>query len=296
MEEESIFDHSVELPDPDFKQKGVGLIGFERRFRQVFANLRQLLAPAELEAWSLKHHQKLLPAIVSLAARHPLIILEGDAGTGKTISAEVIADRMARELKKDAVFIRLSTRVRGQGLHGQMAQLVNDAFAQLKKLAGKQKLAFLLIDEADAIATSRSTEQMHQEEKAAVNTLIQKIDETRELRGRSIVFLSTNRLRLLDEAIVRRAALVMKFERPDEAERQELFKQELDGITLTDKQLAELATLTGPEANKGVGYSFSDLRLRLIPSAVALAFPDKPLTFEALKDAISSTQPSPAIE
>jgi SpoVK/Ycf46/Vps4 family AAA+-type ATPase len=296
MEEESIFDHTVELPDSTFKQKGIGLIGFEKRFQQVFANLRQLLAPDELEAWSLKHHQKLLPAIVSLAARYPLIILEGDAGTGKTISAEVIADRMAREMKKDAVFIRLSTRVRGQGLHGQMAQLVNDAFSQLKKLAGKQKLAFLLIDEADAIATSRSTEQMHQEEKAAVNTLIQKIDETRELKGRSIVFLSTNRLRLLDEAIVRRAALVMKFERPDEVERQELFKQELDGITLTDKQLTELATLTGPEANNGVGYSFSDLRLRLIPVAVALAFPNNPLTFQTLKDAVSTTQPSPAIK
>jgi len=295
MEESSVFDNAVELPDADFKQKGVGLIGFEQRFQQVFNNLRQLLAPQELEAWSMKHHHKLLPAIVSLASRHPLIILEGDAGTGKTISAEVIADRMTRELKKDGVFIRLSTRVRGQGLHGQMAQLVNDAFAQLKKLAGKQKLAFLLIDEADAIATTRSTEQMHQEEKAAVNTLIQKIDETRELKGRSIVFLSTNHLRLLDEAIVRRAALVMKFERPQNEERQELFKQELDGVTLTPKQLVELAALTGPEANNGITYSYSDLRLRLIPSAIAQVCPDGPLTFAALKDAINSTQPSPII-
>jgi AAA+ superfamily predicted ATPase len=75
-----------------------------------------------------------------------------------------------------------------------MGNLVNDAFAELKTQAGKKRIAFLLIDEADAIASTRSTMQMHQEEKAAVNTLIQKIDEIRELNGRAILFMSTNRL------------------------------------------------------------------------------------------------------
>ena len=62
-----------------------------------------------------------------------------------------------------------------------MGKLVNDAFSELKSQAGKRRFAFLLIDEADAIATTRGTNQMHQEEKAAVNTLIQKIDEIREI-------------------------------------------------------------------------------------------------------------------
>lgn len=56
-----------------------------------------------------------------------------------------------------------------------MGNLVNDAFDKLRTEAGKKRLAFLFIDEADAIATTRSTMQMHQEEKAAVNTLIQKL-------------------------------------------------------------------------------------------------------------------------
>lgn len=296
MADSTIFDSTIELPLAELKQRAASLIGFERRFARVFANLKQLLAPDELKAWSTKHHGKLLPAIASLADRYPLVILAGDAGTGKTVSAEVIADRMVRELKKEGFFIKLSTRVRGEGLHGQMAQLVNDAFAQLKKLAGKDKLAFLLIDEADAIATSRATAQMHQEEKAAVNTLIQKIDETRELKGRTVVFMSTNRLNFLDEAIVRRAAVVMQFDRPDEMERQELLEKELDGVGLTSRQISELAALTGPEVNTGVGYSFSDLRLRLVPEAIALVYPDKPLTFAALKEAIGNMQPSPPIQ
>ncbi|OAV66458.1 proteasome-activating nucleotidase [Bacteroidales bacterium Barb6] len=130
---------------------------------------------------------------------------------------------MVRELKKDGYFLKLSTRVRGEGLHVQMSNLVNDALAELKTQAGKKRIAFLLIDEVDAIATTRSTLQMHQEKKVAVNTLIQKIDEIRELNGRAIVFMSTNRLHFIDEAILRRAAIVLEFNRPDKDERKELF-------------------------------------------------------------------------
>jgi SpoVK/Ycf46/Vps4 family AAA+-type ATPase len=137
---------------------------------------------------------------------------------------------------------------------------------------------------------------MHQEEKAAVNTLIQKIDDTRELAGRAIVFLATNRLHFLDEAIVRRAAVIMKFERPTEKERKALLTQELAGVQLSAKEIDELVSLTGADQNDGVGYSFSDLRLRLLPAAIALAYPDGPLTFKLLRQALTKTTPSPQIK
>jgi hypothetical protein len=44
--------------------------------------------------------------------------------------------------------------------------------------------------------------------------------------------------------ILRRAAIVMEFERPDEEERKELFVKTLDG-TLNDAELKELAIMTG---------------------------------------------------
>ena len=202
---------------------------------------------------------------------------------------------MVRELGKEGFFLKLSTRVRGEGLHGQMAQLVNDAFDRLKKEAGKKRLAFLLIDEADAIATTRSTAQMHQEEKAAVNTLIQKIDDIRSLQGRAILFMSTNRIHFLDEAIVRRAAVIMTFERPNDDERRELLGKELDGLKLSDAQLENLAVLTGPSKNGGIGYSFSDLRLRYLPEAIAKAYPNNSLTYEILKATAEQINPSPII-
>ena len=291
-----IFDNIIELPDKAIKERSAGLIGFENKFERVFGNLRLLIDPDGLKAWSIKHHGTELPAVAVLADRHPLVILAGDVGTGKTVSAEAIADRATRELRKEGFFLRLSTRVRGEGLHGQMGGLVNDAFAQLKEQAGKRRIAFLLIDEADAIASSRSTLQMHQEEKAAVNTLIQKIDEIRETRGRAVIFMSTNRLDFLDEAIVRRAAVIVEFLRPSLDERNELFTKYLDGAGLSETEIGDLADRTGPESNGGLGYTFSDLTLRVIPEAVARCFPDEKLNYRALVETIDKVRPSPEIK
>lgn len=138
----SIFDNTLELPNAGIKERAANLIGFETKFQRIYGNLKLLLDQEGLKAWSHKHHKTELPVISQLTERYPLIILADDAGTGKTVSAEAIADRMVRELKKEGFFLKLSTRVRGEGLHGQMGNLVNDAFAEVKKQAGKNRLAF----------------------------------------------------------------------------------------------------------------------------------------------------------
>lgn len=290
-----IFDYTLELPNPAIAERTSSLIGFDKKFQRIYSNLKLLLDQEELVAWSKNHYGVELPALQQITDRYPLIILAGDAGTGKTVAAEAIADAMLRDLNKEGHFLKLSTRVRGEGLHGQMGNLVNDAFSELKNLAGKKRIAFLLIDEADAIATTRSTLQMHQEEKAAVNTLIQKIDEIRELKGRAIIFMSTNRLHYIDEAIIRRAAVVLEFERPDADERKGLFTQSLEGLKLTNEQLTHLAEITGPEENNGLGFSFSDIRLKILPEAIASSFPDRALTYEILSETIKKINPSPKI-
>lgn len=291
----TIFDNIIELPNKEIANKTTHLIGFEDKFNRISSNLKLLLDQEGLSEWSKKFHNVELPVIEQLKDKYPLVILAGDAGTGKTVSAEAIADKITRELKKEGFFLKLSTRVRGEGLHGQMGNLINNAFAELKTQAGKKRMAFLLIDEADAIASTRSTMQMHQEEKAAVNTLIQKIDEIRELHGRAILFMSTNRLHFLDEAIVRRAAIILEFERPSFDERKLLFQTSLEGLNLDDRQFQELALLSGEEKNDGVGFSFSDIRLRILPEAVAKCFPKKALDFETIYETIKNLKPSPKI-
>ncbi|NOT90789.1 AAA family ATPase [Ferruginibacter sp.] len=295
MNNTTIFDNITELPNADVKRRADALVGFTKRFERVHNNLKLLIDQEGLIEWSNKHHNTKLPVLDTILDRYPLVLLAGDAGTGKTVSAEGIADRMVRELGKDGFFLKLSTRVRGEGLHGQMGNLVNNAFDRLKQEAGKKRIAFLFIDEADAIATTRSTHQMHQEEKAAVNTLIQKIDEIRSLNGRAIIFMSTNRLHFIDEAIIRRAAIIMEFERPDDHERKELFTKTLNGTGIKEKEFDKLVELTGPNKNNGLGYSFSDLTLKLLPEAVAESFPNKPLSFEVLENVIKRVKPSPKI-
>lgn len=291
----AIFDNIIELPSKSIQERTKNLVGFDSKFERIFSNLKLLLDQEGLVQWSKKFHKIELPIISQLKEKYPLIILAGDAGTGKTISAESIADRMLRELNKDGYFLKLSTRVRGEGLHGQMGNLINDAFSELKDQAGKRRIAFLLIDEADAIASTRSTMQMHQEEKAAVNTLIQKIDELRDLDGRAILFMSTNRLHFIDEAIIRRAAIILEFERPTFEERKELFKKSIGDIDIDEKELDHLAELTGENHNDGLCFSFSDIRLRILPESVSKCFPNKALDYKSIEETIIQLKPSPKI-
>lgn len=290
------FEQIQDLPCNNLNTIAESLVGFQSRYQIVKKYMMLTLSPEELNFWSRKYYDQELPICKIILQKYPLFIFSGDVGTGKTITVQCLADRFTRELRKEGFLLKLSTRVRGRGLHGEMSQLIQDAFQELQKLAGKKRLGFLLIDEADAIASLRSTEQMHQEEKAAVNTLIQMIDEIRQVAGRAVVFLCTNRADVIDQAIVRRSALHMKFSRPSYDECLELLEKDLDGIGLSSTQLSELTSLIAANGHHGeIGYTYSDIRLRFLPEAVVRAFPSKPLTFEILKETAMGIHPSPKI-
>ncbi len=180
----------------------------------------------------------------------------------------------------------------GQTLQGT---LVVEAFQKVVHSAGKARSAMLVIDEGDSLAASRSQEHSHHEDKVAVNTLIQCVDDLRRFGGRVVVFLCTNRLSVLDAALQRRAAVVEEFQRPNDDERRALLKMDLDGLAFTDRQIEELVVATGPHS-KRPGWTFSDIRTRLYPAAMAQAFPDHPLTIKHLHDAATSLRPSPILE
>lgn len=289
------FDYIQPLPDPSFDARQRGLIGFEERYARIAGNLRLVLERDEVEVWSKRVHGRVIPAVRTLVDRYPLVLFEGDVGTGKTATAEAAADRLCRDLGREGQILKLSTRVRGQGLHGEMSRLMQEGFRQLVAEAGKRRLAFLLIDEADALATRRDTEQMHQEEKAGVNTLIQKLDELRSVQGRALVFMTTNRATTLDAAVVRRASVRCRFERPGDEERGALLAGELEGAGLSPSDIARLVDLTGPAKHGGVGFTFSDIRHRLLPEAVAECYPSKPLAFEVLERLATEIVPSPVV-
>lgn len=290
------FDSKTILPDLALTAREKTLLGFETRYERTNEQLRLLLNLADLGNWSKQYHDGKLPVCELVAEQYPLVIFHGDVGTGKTAMAECVANRLARESRcEDPLLFRLSNRVRGSGRVGEMGTMITQAFAEVVQTAGKSRRAFLVIDEADSLATVRSQEHSHHEDKVAVNTLIQCIDDIRRFGGRVVVFLCTNRLSVIDPALLRRAAIIEEFARPNDEERLQLFQSDLAGVQLTEADLRKMVTATGPKPGQP-GWTYSDIRTRLYPAALAKAFPTRPLNADDLVIAASTLRPSPVME
>ena len=289
-----LFELELELPNAGIAASAKRLVGFEERYQRLHRSLRLLADPDELRAWARKYHHKELAICDAVSDRYPLVIFAGDVGTGKTVTAEGACDRLAREARKEAMLFKLSTRVRGSGRVGQMSTLLNQAFDVVAKQAGKNRQAFLIIDEGDSLASTRDTAQSHHEDKVGVNTIIQKVDDLRRHCGRILVILCTNRGGALDPAIVRRAALTEQFDRPNDQEREELFRMDLDGLSIKAQTIHELVRLTGQRDGRP-GLTFSDLRSKLLPDALCRAFPSRALTEDDLIAAAKEVRPSPVV-
>ena len=292
----SVFEVKTNLPTTQLDMQAQKLLGFEERYLRVKKRLQLILQANELERWSQIYNKKKLTVIGLLNDQYPLAIFHGDVGTGKTANAEAIANRLARDAKiEDAVLFKLSNKVRGSGRVGEMGTLITQAFEDISRSIGPGKgRAFLIIDEGDSLGASRSQDHSHHEDKVGVNTLIQSIDSMRKHGGRVFAILCTNRLAALDAAVIRRASIVEEFTRPSDEERNELFIKDLSDIGFNDAEIKKLVKATGATATKPA-WTYSDIRTRLYPAAVSLAFPDSPLTAEHFHQAVAQLDPSPVM-
>lgn len=289
------FEMRRELPDEGLAAQGRRLVGFSRRYARLEGQMRLLTEIDGVRAWTGRYHRGGEGLVAALGDRYPLVIFHGDVGTGKTASAEAAADRLARLLDVEGYLLKLSTRVRGIGHVGEMGTLISDAFDEALRIAGKSRFVTLLVDEGDALAFNRGAERAHHEDRVGVNTIIQKIDDARELGGRLLIIFSTNRFTALDPAVVRRASLVESFGRPTPEERRELLEMTLTGVAVSPTELEALVTATGERGGQPP-FTFSDMQTRLIPAAVARAYPERPLTAEDLLAAATELGPSPSME
>ena len=78
-------------------------------------------------------------------------------------------------------------------------------------------------------------------------------------------------------------------------ERLELLEYDTEGLGVADVDLAEVVKLTAPGGGRP-GFTFSDLRTRLVPDAVLRAYPDRGLTVADLVAAAAELEPSPSVE
>jgi SpoVK/Ycf46/Vps4 family AAA+-type ATPase len=290
-----LFELELPLPDAKLEQLAGRLIGFEARYQRLGRAFQILLDPASVEAWAKKHHGKNLEIVRVISERYPLVILHGDVGTGKTAFAEAAGDRLCRTPRREGTLMKLSTRVRGVGKVGELSHLINEAFTEVEAAVGRERAAILIIDEADSLAASRGGERSHHEDKAGVNTLIQKIDDIRRLDGRLLVFLATNRFGSIDPALIRRAGHIEHFRRPSKSERRDLLEFDLKGMGISDADIEQVVELTGARGAMP-GFTFSDLRTQLIPEAVMRAYPERAMNGDDLGAAAKSLDPAPVLD
>ena len=293
-----LFDDVREMPDAGAASMFEGLVGLDRLKDTVLKEARLALDPKAIEEWSVEKHGRVLPGVGQFRLRSPLMVFYGDVGTGKTTLADSLGDPVARAGGVAVTLLRLSLVTRGQGAVGQMTNLISRAFDEVAELAGRGRrpgkkpssAVVFVIDEADALAESRDTEQMHHEDRAGVNALIRGIDRLARERLPVLVILCTNRYESLDPAVLRRTAVSHEFKRPNDEQRGKLLRSAF-GDVFDDRQYGELVGMTGPEKG-GCGHTFSDITQRLIPGILLEAFPDRPVSFDVALSVLGNTKPT----
>jgi len=282
---DEIFERRIILPDFESQSRLSFLIGLDDHKKRLTKMLSLLVNPAGLKKWSEKYHPDAGELINIVLRRPPLIVLEGDVGSGKSELAETIGDSVARQQNIDITLFPMSLSTRGQGRVGEMTQLISTAFehtvTEAKKLtdsSGNSRGAvILLVDEADALAQSRENSQMHHEDRAGVNAFIRGIDRIGNGKLPAAVIMCTNRLGALDPAIRRRAADILSFKRPNQVQRYAVLASPLKDLGFSEEEISSIVGITGNQNDREFGYTFSDLVQRLLPAIVLDAYPDQPI-------------------
>lgn len=177
-------------------------------------------------------HQGLVLDEWGLRRRYPYgrcvsVLMSGPPGTGKTMTAQVLASRLGLELYK----VDLSQIV--DKYIGETEKRLRQVFDQAEK-----SNMILFFDEADALLGKRS-EVKDSKDKYANTEVAYLLQRMEEYSG--IVLMATNQAGNMDGAFLRRFRYHLVFTLPDEAMRRRLWQDALAGIPAEGVQLDYLA-------------------------------------------------------
>lgn len=300
----TLFEPALECPDSDLKERLDSLVGLEEQKKRLSKLIALLVNPEGLKAWSAKYYPNANSLIETVLRRPPLIVLEGDVGSGKTELATTIGDMVARQENISITVLPLSLSTRGQGMVGEMTKLISSAFDHTIEKAKKYRhpgnkargAVILLVDEADALTQSRENHQMHHEDKSGVNAFIRGIDRLGNGKLPAAVIMCTNRLNSLDPAVKRRAADILTFNRPNLSQREAVLSPLLEELAFSSSTIEEIISMTGGNESIPYGFSFSDLIQRLIPSIILDAYPHNKIDEKRAIEIAREMKPTPPFQ
>ena len=176
------------------------------------------------------------------------ILLYGPPGTGKTLLAKAIA----RESGANFLYIR-GPEVFSKWL-GESEESVRHAFQVARQVAP----AVIFFDQIDAIAPSRRADSDTKASERVVNQILMEMDSI-ESFSRIIVVAATNRLDLLDPAILRpgRFGIHIHVPLPEFADRKAIMEFKLKGTPFKDD--ATRRKVVAEVAQKTEGFSGAEL-------------------------------------
>ena len=159
--------------------------------------------------------------------RNPVLLFSGPPGTGKTATADALADSLGR-----SILVADYSRIQNCFV-GQTEKNIVRAFRE-----AKIQDAVLFWDEADAMFYDRDSAHRNWEVRD-VNVLLQQLE-----RFEGICILATNRKITLDKALERRITLKVDFPRPNLQERRRIWEKIMPRTmpTSRDLDLDELST------------------------------------------------------
>lgn len=132
------------------------------------------------------------------------ILLEGLPGTGKTMTASIIASELSLPLYV-VQMDKLVSKFMGE-TSVKLRQVFEHAYSET---------GVYLFDEFDAIAADRNLDNEVGEMKRILNSLLQFIEQD---NSQSIIIAATNNKRLLDQALFRRFDDILHYDLPNEKE------------------------------------------------------------------------------
>lgn len=158
------------------------------------------------------------------------ILLTGAPGTGKTMTASVLADELGLPLYVIQID-KLVTKYMGE-----TSVKLRQVFDCIEEIQG-----VYLFDEFDAIGSDRSLDNDVGEMRRILNSFLQYLENDDSY---SIIIAATNNPKLLDKALFRRFDDVMEYRLPDTQQIQRIIENKLEGLALKevfDSQVYECA-------------------------------------------------------
>ncbi|WVQ76632.1 hypothetical protein IAR50_006305 [Cryptococcus sp. DSM 104548] len=223
---------------PNFKFEDMGIGGLDTEFAAIFrrAFASRIFPPGLVDKLGIQHVKG--------------ILLFGPPGTGKTLMARQIGKMLNAGEPKVVNGPEILNKFVGQS-EENIRKLFADAEKEQKEKGDESGLHIIIFDELDAICKQRgSTNSGTGVGDSIVNQLLSKMDGVDQLNNVLIIGM-TNRMDMIDEALLRPGRLEVHIEisLPDEQGRLQILnihttKMKNNGVLDDDVDLAELAALT----------------------------------------------------